>query len=280
MIKKTKNSKYTAKQSFTLIEVLAAMAVFMVLVSVMMQFFTSARTLWLTSSRRTDLYTNASIALDMMARDLQCALYNNDDTIGLQGIYPFWFREYDQDTGVGTENVEELNFITSTDLKTMAASSNICEVRYTYVKIEGSLVQDDSSVDIPAGWLVRSCVADNLAASDYDFMNYPYSTAGANRMTDIWETTNKYKKVIPGVISLDFICYKDNSTTFTPMSGSDKYGTEFPQIVKIKLVLMDPDSWAKYNKIVGEDAIGAAMIKRSASRTFSRTVYLGSRTSL
>jgi type II secretory pathway pseudopilin PulG len=264
-----KNRKNIIMRSFTLIEVLAAMAVFMILVSVMMQFFTTARNLWLTSSRRTDLYANARIALDMMARDLQCALYNNDNSA--QGIYPFWFREYNQNSG---GNVDELNFITSTDLKSIDANSNICEVRYTYVKTEGTDVTDDtaSTNDIPVGWLVRSCVGDNNG--DYDFMNYPFSTSGASRMDDIWKDSNKYKKVIPGVISLDFTCYTDSSTVLTAMSGSDKYGTPFPKIVKITIVLMDPDSWAKYNKIIGEDAIGAAMIKRSASRTFSRTIYL------
>ena len=261
-----KNRKYTTKRNFTLIEVLAAMAVFVVLVSVMMQFFTSARNLWLASNRRTDLYSNAGIALDMMTRDLQSALYNNDNSN--QGIYPFWFRTYNQ----SGDAVKELNFITATDLKPSGAKSDICELRYTYVKTASSAVTDDSGTNIDAGWLVRSCIADNSAA--YDFMNYPFKGAASTRLANVWQDSSKYKKVIPGVISLDFICYADSLTDITAQGSSNKYGTAFPKIVKITIVLMDPDSWAKYHKIVGKDSIAAAKLKRSASRTFSRTIYL------
>ena len=59
------------KFNFTLAEILVAMAVFSVLLVIIMQFFSGARTLWTANEKRAAMYTDASVALDLMANLLQ-----------------------------------------------------------------------------------------------------------------------------------------------------------------------------------------------------------------
>ncbi len=181
---------------FTLVELIMAMAVFSVLSLVMMRFYSSAQQIWSKSSQRSEIYGDAHIALDLMARELQAAMYENDDTP--QGIYPFWFQKIkniskpaiapetaaDEDryypTSCGSQiELTQLNFIAATDLKPQGANSNVCEIRYTfvpagmYVSPAGVLTPTPSTTvngvttdnPIPAGsigegWLIRSCTPD------------------------------------------------------------------------------------------------------------------------
>ena len=183
-----------------------AMAVFSVLSLIMMRFYSSAQQIWSKASQRSEIYGDAHIALDLMARELQAAMYNSDDTP--QGIYPFWLQKIkniskpaivpetaaDEDryypVGSGSQiELTQLNFIAATDLKPQGANSNICEIRYTfvpagmYVSPAGVLTPTPSTTvngvttdnPIPAGaigegWLVRSCTPDmiyNTPTSSY-----------------------------------------------------------------------------------------------------------------
>ena len=63
--------KQNTRHRFTLVEILVAMAVFSILLTLMVQFFASARTLWTANEKRTSVYADASIALDLMANLLQ-----------------------------------------------------------------------------------------------------------------------------------------------------------------------------------------------------------------
>lgn len=299
------------RQRYTLIEVLASMGIFLILMMVLMQFFSAAKTLWMTSSRRNELYANARVALDLISRDVENAMYMNDNTT--RGIYPFWFRER---VHISSNNpqVNELNFIASTDLKPPNATSNICEIRYTFVSSAGPLLRDTNNKVIPEGWLVRSCVGDNDTSGRYNFADYAFPTADAGRMLDIWSDNDRYTPVIPGVVQLDIDCYSDVDHTFPPMLDSElndmvqvsengvthhypkgRLGTMFPQVITIRIKIMDMDNWQKYmkyrrqwddlatsGKIEAAEKIAAeieGMLKKCL-RTFSRTIYLSKRSSM
>lgn len=64
---------------FTLLELLVSMGVFAILMFALMQFFTSAQSIWTRSNTRYDMYDNARLALNLMATDLQCVI---SDLIG------------------------------------------------------------------------------------------------------------------------------------------------------------------------------------------------------
>lgn len=64
-------AKRDTRHRFTLVEILVSMAVFSILLTLMVQFFASARTLWTANEKRTSVYADASIALDLMSNLLQ-----------------------------------------------------------------------------------------------------------------------------------------------------------------------------------------------------------------
>jgi type II secretory pathway pseudopilin PulG len=202
------------------VELLMAMAVFSVLSLIMMRFYSSAQQIWSKASQRSEIYNDAHIALDLMARELQAAMYDNDNTP--QGIYPFWFqkikniskpaiapetspadddRYYPNSSGSQIE-LTQLNFIAATDLKPQGANSNVCEIRYTfvpagmYVNPAGALTPTPSTTvngvttdnPIPAGsisegWLVRSCTPDLIydSGSGSYIANTKWNFAGLPR---------------------------------------------------------------------------------------------------
>lgn len=158
---------------FTLVELMMAMAIFTVISLIMMRFFSSAQQIWSKASQRNEVYADARIALDLIARDLQCALYNNDTSAGSRkGIYPFWFQDVklvNNATYYSDNNVQwtMLNFITATIAKPTSASSSICELRYTFVPMGETYKNPDNTI-VDGGWLLRSCTGDGGNATPFN----------------------------------------------------------------------------------------------------------------
>lgn len=75
----------TVKYKFTLAEILVAMAVFSILLTLMLQFFSGARTLWTANEKRASVYADASIALDLMANFLQTTYLSKKDAVPAAG---------------------------------------------------------------------------------------------------------------------------------------------------------------------------------------------------
>ena len=70
--------KKLVKNRFTLVELLVSMAVFSILLVLMMQFFSGARTLWTANEKRAAIYADATVAMDLMSQLLQSTFYNSD----------------------------------------------------------------------------------------------------------------------------------------------------------------------------------------------------------
>ncbi len=118
---------------FTLIELITAMAVFVVLMGVMMKFFQEAQQAWSLSSQRAMVYDNARVAMDLITRDLQAAYYKKDVT-------PFWHSTTDV-----------LGFISATPMPQVDSTSPFHEVQYK--------LEDD--------WLKRSVTGNQSGNFDY-----------------------------------------------------------------------------------------------------------------
>ncbi len=215
------------RRNFTLIEIMVAMAVFLIMSVVMMRLFNSAQQVYSNATQRNQLYADARIALDLIARDLQGAMYNNEDSV--QGIFPFWFRQCTPKDSPITDNyyedglsVTELNFIAITDVKSNDANSRICELRYIFVPAGKAFTNPDGT-KIDGGWLIRSCTGDDNSPR-YNFAENPFNDALDNRLNKIWiDTTgddpvdidtpqgnpsyDNFRQVIPYVYDLQFTCY-------------------------------------------------------------------------
>ncbi|MDD5697122.1 MAG: hypothetical protein PHH77_00765 [Victivallaceae bacterium] len=188
---------------YTLVEVMVAMGIFLILMTIMMQFFTSAQGLWSLSSKRNQLYADARVAMNLMTKELQTMLYRNDTTDG-SGIYPFWYEwtdDIDSDFDLGlssgirppvikthfaanndlpvngsTPYLTALNFIAATDLPPVdAKGSNTCEIRYIFIPIyfDGS---GFGLNNVRGGYLKRSCIGEYYDSTTLTNDQYPSNT--------------------------------------------------------------------------------------------------------
>jgi type II secretory pathway pseudopilin PulG len=227
---------------YTIVEVMVAMGIFLVMMTIMMQFFTSAQQVWNAASKRNITYADARVAMNIMTRELQSMLYDNDDDTG---IYPFWHEWTDINvdgesrtdidtyflanddlvaqiggTNSGKSYLTALNFISTTDLKPVDEGSDICEIRYRFIPVYFDATASVSNAK--GGKLQRSCTAEyyvsgsTTSANDYNFATYPYvdTSNPAGRVTSVFPSgapttaATDFQTVITGVYSMRFTCYK------------------------------------------------------------------------
>jgi hypothetical protein len=219
------------------------------MMTIMMQFFTSAQKMWNASAKRNMIYADARVAMNLMTREIQCMLYDNDE---IGDIYPFWFEwteittadsikedykdnnEFPLKSDGTTPYLTALNFIATTDLKPIDKGSDICEIKYKFTPISFSVASPKSTADVTGGKLERSCTSEydsegNPTASNiYNFqaVTYEGNNLPAGRVNTIWEDISSagYDTVIDGVYSLKFSCYKWDSglKLHEPMNNSGK----------------------------------------------------------
>ena len=182
---------------YTIVEVMVAMGIFLVMMTIMMQFFTSAQKVWNLASKKNMLYADARVAMNLMTRELQSILYDNDSDG--TGIYPFWYqctsiddyyaggvarptvlKEYFKDNNdlpvsSGRPYLTSLNFISTTDIKAVDEGSDVCEIRYRFIPVYFTDNSTKSFKDVRGGKLQRSCVSE-------------YSTKASGSGTDLTNT--------------------------------------------------------------------------------------------
>ena len=236
---------------------------------------------WTESSKRTMVYDNARMAMDLISRDVQCLIYTENNSVVDNSIYPFWHEARDK-----------INFITITNIKSSGANSSTCEVKYARSDgiaatglCENGLNKDNinySSADlvlIPAGWLVRSVTGDN-EADRYNYKDLDRNHADPKRAYTIWkeyeltpgawiQSSDDFAQIIPYVVDLEFVCYGvDNAKNFIKLSeempsiydlpnGGEELGidhtangTPLPTCLQVNLIIMDKVSWNKWEQLV------------------------------
>ena len=206
---------------FTLIELIAAMAVFSVIMLVMMKFFGSAQKAWTGSAAKSQIFENAKLAMDMMSRDLQSAVYS-------QNLTPF----------ANYSGEDRIAFISATSMRQNDQSLPTSEVQYKL---------DD-------GFLYRSVVGnkndDGSDNTDYNYTDWP--TPNLTIFDDV-----HWHKVIPYVTKLEFKTYKMNGSSLQLIGKSDTDFTNFPRVIVISMSLIDKNSYLKW-KESGRDDIKTA----------------------
>ena len=119
-----KNKIEIPRKYFTLIELMAAMGVFAIIMLIMLSFFSSAQKAWTNCANRGQIYENARIAMDLISRDLQCAYYDKDKI-------PFWNKGYtNYILANAVYNQEALCFVSATNIAPDGCNSKICEIKY------------------------------------------------------------------------------------------------------------------------------------------------------
>lgn len=189
-------------RNYTLIEILAAMGVFMIICLVVMRFFSGAQRVIVNTSNKNNLHADVRVFFDLIGRDLQSIVYRN--TVGAEGIYPFAHSYYKFDSvplnqksnmekfykNVVPKRFEKelsydnrdyaplLCFISSQSNLPRDADYDLSEIRYTFVPAgiyeasynyrESASVTD--ATKFSGGALLRSCTYSdkNKTTSKYD----------------------------------------------------------------------------------------------------------------
>ena len=304
---------------FTLLELILAMGILMVIMVIMLSFFSAAQKAWMSSSANAEIYENARVAMDLITRDLQSALYNDENST--KGIYPFWH-----------ESDSRINFISATNVGDAADVSKIREVKYA--RSDGrttapKMTLDDlgNGTELKGGWLVRSVTGDSSVDPDYpndntkplnkyNFALFPRSGGDTQRAYKVFKeiaggtasankSSNDFNYVVPYVVSLKFTCYSNRFKDMRDINGDTVAGTvlngdavydyssttaavptPFPYAIKIEIVLLDRTSWAKWIAIGGlvatpdSDPAAAKTFREAHQRTFTTMIYLGERNSI
>lgn len=159
-----------SRLNYTLVEILAAMGVFMIIALVVMRFFSGAQKLTSSTNSYNEMYADVRAFFNIIGNDLQTIVYNN--SVSTKGHQPFVLSYYDISSALGTHfekpypNIAKfyaqtlipphfkddmalkdelaadkvpyvplLCFIANPSNVPSSASSSTCEVRYTFIPI-------------------------------------------------------------------------------------------------------------------------------------------------
>ncbi|MFZ2653872.1 MAG: hypothetical protein WAX69_03080 [Victivallales bacterium] len=265
------------KNRFTLIELIASMGVFAVLMLILMTFFDSAQKTWTESYHRSIAYENARIAFDLIERDLQCIYYQ-------QETVPFWHKAATDETWGSARN-ELLSFVSETPVPPNSyCESRLCEIKY-------QLYYASTHDDEYDGWLMRSVTGDKTDLPDdniFDATSNPTGKWNFNRnfavglsgtdkaFTGNTDSSDTFDRIIPYVTDLVFTCYRRNGTEITPDSTGTT-PTEFPYSIRADITLMDRSSFMKWQILDKGGAANASQFKTDHGRKFTKTFLIGER---
>lgn len=250
---KSKESNLIISRQFTVVELVVALSVFSIVMLVMLNFFSVAQNVWLETSQQSMTYENAKIAMELITRDLETAMYEN-------GTTPF----------ANFSSSDQIAFIATTPMKQNDSGGYTFEVQYR-------LSSD--------GWLERSVVGDTSEVKNASNEVISTSPNTAYNWSD-WPTDNTifadptWKQVIPYVTELSFEIFEKNGISFklVDKSGSNKSDTDFtdfPLIVKISFSLIDKRTMIKTEEMAGVwSASEIQELKEKNTRKFTKIVFL------
>jgi prepilin-type N-terminal cleavage/methylation domain-containing protein len=239
--------------AFTLVELLVAMAILALLMTVVLRFLSEAQSAWNLSGSSARIYENAQVAMELITRDLQSAV-----ACGSEGQeVPFRIWSPDPDVWLdGTAPLADrrlLSFVAHTDTND-GADADLCEVRYELY------TGDDGNADhVKQRYYFRRTRDCNRNSSgnvnpDWDFFG---DTTGAWAET----TGNTAHRVVSGVEALTFTCYGDSGAIAVPAGGTNL--TSLPRAILITLTLFDENL-----------RDGPAELRDKTRRTFTKLVFL------
>ncbi|MBQ7207165.1 MAG: prepilin-type N-terminal cleavage/methylation domain-containing protein [Lentisphaeria bacterium] len=263
------------KNSFTLVEILVAMAVFSILLTLMVQFFASARTLWTANEKRTSVYADASIAMNLMSALLQTTFYSE---AGTEFGTPFEITNPDSSRPATGWN-SSLMFVSNSNMKLSDSGT----IRYLMFKRgTGNHNDPDPGNNRPTVLQLRI-----FCDTDPDFAQcfQPFGTAplpldgteaGArtrinNFLNNTATDAAHLKPILRNVTGLRFIPLNRSGA----QSGTT--ATRTPVAIEIELSLMadqaTAEEWAGMTTGQAKDDF-----RTKNEYTFRRTVWLGDRT--
>lgn len=266
------------KYKFTLAEILVSMVVFSILLVLIMQFFSGARTLWTANEKRAAIYSDAAAAMDLMATLLHSTFCFDDKADPPTDQTPFEIASSASSLRGGSSTVtgnDGMIVFLSNSLMDLSSGSSI---RYLSFSRD---TPDPAPADVTNNVLYLKVYSDQ----EKDFSDCFYEWAGSvsdkdsalgviksamkgfSRKSD----SKKCKPVLRNVTGLKFVPLKIDGTELTAAADLKKT----PAAIRIELSIMEnEDAVRKYQSLSGT---AQTEFKEQNEYTFRRTVWLGKR---
>ena len=261
--------KQRRKYHFTLAELLVSMAVFSLLLVLMMQFFSGARQLMTANDKRTALYSDARMAMDLMQLLLQSSFYNTTDGM------PFVIKgapvnsNHNDTTMVWNSSIY---FPSDSDMDLSKGSS----VRFLGLKRGGGANDNILQLRI---------FSDQDTAQNFALCFPPFgigdcsaaaaSTHVADTLAGFSDTDTDHTKVILRNVT-GFKITPLNPDMTRKYTATADYNAIFPAGVELELSLMqNEEAVQRWKNIADTDA--KAEFRAENEYTFRRTVMFGER---
>lgn len=228
---------------FTLVELLAAMAVLVVMMFLLFRFIAGAQRAWSVATSSQEVYEKSRIAFDLITRDLQSAVARADDVPG-QHIR---FQQVAAD---------QLRFVSNgvvgaTGSDSTPSASLLAEVGYKLNNYAFARALEDGAAPAP-GW------------------NIYENRSGAESCVN---QQGGFQTVIDGVLGLQFICYNDALGVVSPWIGSG-IETGVPYAVDVRMRIMDGKSFNRWQLLSAPEK---SRLESEVALTFSKMIFLGGR---
>ena len=283
------------------------MAVFSILLVLMMQFFSGARTLWTANEKRAAIYADATVAMDLMSQLLQSTFYNEPVAVTngsgviteYKGGTPFAIRGIpaaensapDRPNTISDTNVDGWNskiyFVSNSPLELSKGGS----VRYLSFQRK----TDASDTTVTRNVLELSVFSDSSVEDlkfDQCFAPFGPDVSSENKVDEARDyLLTVFRRVLHPCLSnkeRKVVLRNVTGLKFTPINyrGKKIDGEEcnvLPAGIEIELSLMENEQTIRdYQALKADDESDLKKLREEFrlknEYTFRRTVWLGDRT--
>lgn len=287
------------RKYFTLIELLVAMGLLALLVMLMLQLFSGAQRLWVASEKRSNVYADARVAMELMAELLDGIQFSYGETLNASDEYepaPTQNSLFSLDSSA-TDSTDGMNsnsliFLTKTS-RDLPKTDNDCR----FISFRRGASNDDKL----RGKLLMVIYSDKNNADNFYALFPPYASSNrgaklgelkgyfntlvANFKTHTGNGEYEYCQVIAeNVVSFKISAYVLSGTstptdTRTLSKASDSADLDTPPyMLTLQMTVLDADNYEKWRNIGNAAAKTNFLIQHQ--RTFCRNVFIGNRWAL
>lgn len=269
------------RKSFTLVELLVAVALLSLIVMLLLQLFGGAQRIWIASEKTNNVYANGRVAMELMADLLSTVQFshgenadgNRDNTKDMI----FWLDSSNKDGDYASNRVI---FVTKTARDLPIKDNTTCFISFRL---------GDNGNEKTRGKLFMVIYSDKNS----DFYNYfpIYKTYG-NRLNALNSLKSQVNSLVTNytnstssdgekencqVIAENVVAFKINAYVLGASGKLDKKAdstdiAEPPYMIELQLTVLDPDSYKRWLELDRDTAY-----LNQHKRTFTRGIHIGPR---
>uniref|UniRef100_UPI003FD8A242 PulJ/GspJ family protein n=1 Tax=Alistipes putredinis TaxID=28117 RepID=UPI003FD8A242 len=252
--------KKFGKQRFTLIELLVSMAVFVIMLAMMLQFFVGAQRVWTGMEKRNDIYANGRVAMDIVTNLLQ-------SQVSTEKNLPFVITYGDYSDADNNRKNDAICFFTKTS-SNVGGGDRVRAVRFSMDGTDNTLV-------------VRTLCRNDLTNKYESYFRAFGSAGGYASMNDSATDLESTVRSVDGSIVAErvtgfTIADPDNRRTSPSVNPPDTTTERVPKLVEVKLYMLDQksfDIWKQMPASNADQKERRAEFLQQNERTFVRTVF-------